>query len=268
MNTWLWFLLLFVFASVLFRLVKKEYAKRKSRLHTHGFQVLDCLSDNDVNYLKSLWDAKENDKIKKFLHSHPGVLKKIQHLLGPEYIFQDYIFLIEKSRIHTCHRDVNAQQLNPDVKHPSYTRIFYLEEMERCLDVIPKSDQSKLGVYLTDETNSIKCRPGNAVLFNSGLIHAGSMNENPNNKRIQMKVTHRDDVKALNYFQNYNKKLESENENPELFNVIQKHMSCQVPIVSDLFKSEAAKPVEKLFSSIFYGNENFYDLSDISKKNP
>jgi ectoine hydroxylase-related dioxygenase (phytanoyl-CoA dioxygenase family) len=263
MTKWWWWLFLIILVSVVLRFSKKEFAKSRSTLKKHGFQVLDCFSENDVNYLKQLWDAKETKKMKKFVHENQKVLQQVHKLLGPEYVFQDYIFLIEKSRIHTCHRDVNAQQFNDDVKYPSYTIIFYLEEMERCLDVIPKSDKSKIGVFLTDETESIRCRPGNAVLFNSGLIHAGSMNEKPNNKRIQMKITHRDDVKALDYFQNYNKKLESENENPEIFTVVHKHMSCQVPVVGDMFKSEAAKPIEKMFSKLFYGNENFYDLSTI-----
>jgi hypothetical protein len=263
MKTWLWFLLLAILVSIVFRMAKKEFTKRRSQLYTHGFQVLDCLSESDVNYLKSQWDANNTKQIKKFLHQHPIVLKQVQTLLGSSYMFQDYILMIEKSRIHTCHRDINAQQFNPDVKYPSYTIIFYLEDMERCLDVIPKSDQSQFGVYLTDETKSIQCRPGNAILFNSGLIHAGSINEKPNNKRIQMKLTHRDDVKNIEFFQGYNKKLDSENHAPELFTSIQKHMSCQVPIVGDLFKSSAAKPIEKAFSAIMYGNENFYDLKDV-----
>lgn len=264
MNTLLWFLLLFIIVSIVFRLAKKDFTKKSSMLHHHGFQVIDCLSDNDVIYLRSLWDANNTKQIKKFLHEHPNVIKQVQTLLGSSYVFQDYVLMIEKSRIHTCHRDLNAHQFNSGQKHPSYTIIFYLEDMDRCLDVIPKSDQSQLGVYLTDETKSIRCTPGNAILFSAGLIHAGSMNEKPNNKRIQMKLTHKDDIKTIGFFQNYNKKLDNDNNSSEVFTSFQKHMSCQVPIVSDLFKSSATKPFEKAFSSIMYGNENFYDLKDVS----
>ena len=216
MKTWYWILVIII-VSVVLRFAKKQYTKRNSRLKKHGFQVLDCLTESDVNYLKQLWDAKENKKIKKFLHGNQKIQEQVQELLGPHYVFQDYMFLIEKSRIHTCHRDLNAQQFNPDQKHPSYTIIFYLEKMDRCLDVIPKSDKSTDGIFLTDETKSIKCKPGNGVLFNSGLIHAGSLNEKPNNKRIQMKLTHRDDLETIGFFQDYNKTLDRDNNNTEYF---------------------------------------------------
>ena len=263
MKWWMWILVIII-VSIVLRFAKKQYTNRRSRLKKHGFQVLDCLSESDVNYLKQLWDAKENKKMKKFLHENQNIQEQVQELLGPQYVFQDYMLLIEKSRIHTCHRDNNAQQFNPDQLHPSYTIIFYLEEMERCLDVIPESDKSPgSGIFLTDETKSIRCRPGNAVLFNSGLIHAGSLNDKPNNKRIQMKLTHRDDLETIGFFQDYNKTLDRDNNNSEYFTAIQKHMSCQVPVLSDLAKNTAVKPVEKLFSKIFYGDEDFYDLKDI-----
>jgi ectoine hydroxylase-related dioxygenase (phytanoyl-CoA dioxygenase family) len=262
MKTWYWILVIII-VSIVLRFIKKQYTKRHSKLNKHGFQVLDCLSESDVTYLKQLWNVKENKKIKKFLHENQKIQQQVQELLGPHYVFQDYILLIEKSRIHTCHRDNNAQQFNPDQKHPSYTIIFYLEEMERCLDVIPKSDKSTDGIFLTDETKSIRCRPGNAVLFNSGLIHSGSVNDKPNNKRIQMKLTHRDDLETIGFFQDYNKTLDRDNNNSEYFTAIQKHLSCQVPVLSDLAKNTAVKPVEKIFSKIFYGDENFYDLKDV-----
>jgi hypothetical protein len=78
-----------------------------------------------------------------------------------------------------------------------------------------------------------------------------------------MKLTHVDDLEAVSFFQDYNKKLDSENNNPDFVNKMQKHFSCQVPVISDLFKNDAVKPVEKIFSKIFYGNENFYDLKDV-----
>jgi len=263
MTKWWWWVFLIILVSVVLRISKKEFAKRRSTLKKHGFQVLDCFSENDVNYLKQLWDAKETKKMKKFIHENQKIIHQVHKLLGPDYVFQDYILLIEKSRIHTCHRDLNAQHFNPDVKYPSYTIIFYLEDMERCLDVIPESEKSQFGMYLTDETKSIQCRPGNAILFNSGLIHAGSINKKPDNKRIQMKLAHRDDIKNIEFFQGYNKKLDNANNMPEIFTSVQKHMSCQVPIIGDMFKSSAAKPLEKAFSTIMYGNENFYNLSTI-----
>lgn len=258
----LWIILI----SLLMKLLQTTIADKNARLSTNGYQVIDCLSESDVNHLKSLWDANETNQMKTFIHQNPKVLGCIQTLIGPKYSFQDYIFLIEKSKIHTCHRDNNSHVFNKDQKHPSYTIIFYLEPMNRCLDVIDKSSKSQMGIYLTDATKSIKCNPGNAILFDANLIHSGSMNDKENHRRIQMKLTHVDDLETISFFQDYNKKLDEPNNNTMFVTKLQKHFSCQVPIISDLFKNDAAKPIEKIFSKLFYGNENFYNLKDIGTK--
>lgn len=250
--------------SLCMRLISTSIADKHATLHDNGFQVLDCLSSNDVNHLNMLWTANETQQMQTFIHTHPGVLRYVHNLLGQHYVFQDYILMIEKSRIHTCHRDNNSHKFNAKQKHPSYTILFYLEPMKKCLDVINKSSKSSNGLFLTDATTSIECDVGNAILFDANLIHAGSMNDKKDHRRIQMKLTHVDDIQAISFFENYKKKLDSENNNPEFVNKIQKHLSCQIPIISDLFKNDAVKPVEKMFSKIFYGNENFYELKNIN----
>lgn len=260
MLKWLFIIILI---SVILRLSKKSFANKNTSILKNGFQVLDCFTESDINYLTQLWYAKETEKMKEFIHGNQNVLRHIQQILGSDYIFQDYIFLIEKSRIHTCHRDFNAKMLNNKQKYPSYTIIFYLEKMDRCLDVINNSHKTSVGLYLTDETKSIQCKPGDAILFDAGLIHSGSQNDNPNNKRIQMKITHKDDIKAISFYQNYNKKLESENTNSDIYNSVQKHLTCQFPTFSDSFTNNVPKSAEKMFASVFYGDSNFYELKDI-----
>jgi len=256
-------LIIIILISIIFRVSKNKYEKKTASILKDGFQVLDCFLESDINYLTQLWNAKETDKMKKFIHGNKNVLKQIQQVLGSDYIFQDYILLIEKSRIHTCHRDFNAKMLNNNQKYPSYTIIFYLEKMDRCLDVINNSHKTGVGLYLTDETKSIQCKPGDAILFDAGLIHSGSKNDNPNNKRIQMKITHKDDIKAISFYQNYNKKLDNDNTNPDIYNSVQKHLTCQFPTLSDSFTNNVPKFAEKMFSSVFYGDSNFYELKDI-----
>jgi ectoine hydroxylase-related dioxygenase (phytanoyl-CoA dioxygenase family) len=255
-----WTLIAILVVSVLFRIIKRKYAPKHTSVAKNGFQVLKCFDEDDVQYLKNNWDDK--DMIKTFVQS-PRILKQMQDVLGPSYIFQDYVFMIEKSRIHTCHRDVNAKQFNEKQKYPSYTVIFYLEPMKRCLDVIDKSHEATDGIFLTDETESVQCVPGDAILFDAGLIHSGSKNDNPDNKRIQMKLSHVEDIETLSFFEDYNRALTEDNTNPDVLNSVQKHMSCQFPIVSDVFKSSASKPVEQFFTSLFYGNSNFYDLKKL-----
>ena len=261
MRWWMWMILVTLIVSVMFRFFKKRYARQDADVSDNGFQVLKCFKEHEIQYLKDNWGDK--DAVKGFIQNNQTVLKQVQDILGPSYMFQDYIFFIEKSRIHTCHRDVNAKQFNEKQKYPSYTIIFYLEQMDRCLDVIDKSHSTEDGIFFTDETESVKCVPGDAILFDAGLIHAGGKNDKPDNKRIQMKLTHADDIEALEFFQEYNKSLSQDNNNPEIVNDVQKHLSCQFPIVSDVFKSSASKPVEQFFTSMFYGNSNFYDLKTI-----
>lgn len=263
MRWYIEWLLIIILVSIILRTAKKKFTEKNTSIFKNGFQVLDCFTESDVNYLITLWNAKETEKMKEFIHNNQNVLTQVQEILGSDYIFQDYILLIEKSRIHTCHRDFNAKSLNNKQKYPSYTIIFYLENMDRCLDVIDKSHKTRIGMYLTDETKSIPCKKGDAVLFDAGLIHSGSKNNKPDNKRIQMKITHKDDIEAVSFYQNYNKKVDKDNKNSDLYTSIQKHVTCQFPTLSDSFTNKVPKSFEKLFSSVFYGDSNFYELTNM-----
>ena len=159
-------------------------------------------------------------------------------------------------------------------KYPSYTIILYIDQMEKCLDVIPNSNKTSNGIFITDVTSSIKCNSGNIIIFDANLIHSGSFNIKPNNRRIQMKISHKDDINILSYYEKYNKNLNKENNLPNNIINIQKHLSCQFPIVSDIiqplvsnatyYKNNNEIPLyQKIFSKIFYGDKNHYNLSNI-----
>jgi hypothetical protein len=99
------------------------------------------------------------------------------------------------------------------------------------------------------------------------LIHVGGLNEKPDNLRIQMKLTHKDDIEFISYYENYNKVLNKDNNIPFILKKIQKNASCMFPGISNLTQSENIKRkntdlsiIEKLYSYIFYGNANFYEL--------
>jgi len=253
-----------------------EYSEYKNfNLIDNGIIVIkNILSIEDLDIINKY---ANNDKfllIKKYIHNNKTILKKITDTLGPDYIFQDYIFTLKKSLIHMCHRDNNGTFYN-NLKYPSYTIIFYLENMDKCLDIIPNTHKYKHqnAFNLTDYTKSILCNRGDAILFDANLIHTGSLNKKEDNLRIQMKLTHKNDINVLNYYQNYNKILNKDNTTNKTLKHIHKHISCQFPFISEMYQTETASTIDtsnisfmhKILSSMFYGDSNFYNLPTINK---
>jgi len=152
--------------------------------------------------------------------------------------------------------------------------LLYLENMDKCLGVIPTSHHSEYS-YMVNFTNSVEhllCKKGDIILFNANLIHVGALNPRHDNIRIQMKLTHKDDIPVLSYYQNFNKVLNKDNTLPNSVLLFQKNMSCMFPYLSNLTQGENIKSargsdngasvgiLQKIFSYLFYGNSKFYDL--------
>ena len=81
--------------------------------------------------------------VKSYLHKHDKIQKIINDYTDEFYQFQDYIWIIKKSSVHTCHRDNNGDFFNKGQKYPSYTMLIYLEDMDNSLDVIDKSHKAE-----------------------------------------------------------------------------------------------------------------------------
>ena len=175
--------------------------------------------------------------------------------------------------MHTCHRDNNGDFFNEGQRHPSYTMLVYIEDVDKCLGVIPTShkDVNSFNYNLGDPVIHLPCEKGDAILFNANLIHVGAINKT-DNLRIQLKVSHKDDIDKLNYYQNFNKILNEDNTVPEFITRIQKKASCIFPILSNMTQSENIRTArgsingaqigwtQQLFSYFFYGKSDFYDL--------
>ena len=152
--------------------------------------------------------------------------------------------------------------------------MVYLEDMEKCLGIIPNShkDVNSFNFNFATPVVNLPCKKGDAILFNANLIHVGCMNKKDDNLRIQLKVTHQDDIKELGYYQNFNKILNKENELPLFLRKGQYHFSCTFPILSNLTQNENIRTArgsdngvdvgwfQQAFSYLFYGNPKFYDL--------
>lgn len=236
-------LVIILLFSILYRwfVVQSTYISSlpyKTQLEKNGIVLIhNALSKQDVENLKKY---ASNDKIidaKKYIVNSYPIKSVLNNLLGKEYNFQDYIFLIKRSQFHTCHRDYNGDFYNEKQKHPSYTILFYLDEMEKCLDVLPRSHLTREHDYnLSDYTQTVYCRAGDAILFNANLVHNGSLNEDDKNMRIQMKVSHISDQTTLEFYNKYNKILNVDSNDPMIFKRLQKHVSCQFPILSNYIK--------------------------------
>jgi hypothetical protein len=249
---------------------KKDYD-----LEMDGLTILSKIFRKDeIDYLRELCKRGNYKEMKRKLLDNENLKKECLQKTSPDYMFQDYIWIIQKSVVHTCHRDNNGDFFNKDQKHPSYTVLVYLEPMEKCIGVIPKSHLKKdsFNYNITDQVVHLGCNPGDVILFNANLIHVGAMNKGNDHLRCQLKFSHKDDIHVLKYYENYNKVLNESNQLPRVVRHIQKRFSCALPVLSNLTQSENIRTArgsdngvevgipQKIFSYIFYGNKDYYDL--------
>jgi hypothetical protein len=266
----IYFLLIAIFSEDVIDKTNNNYNITKD-----GVCVLKgILNENEINNLKEKCKEKNYEFVKKYLINNIKINETIKKEVGEGYLLQDYIWIIQKSSVHTCHRDNNGDFFNEGQKHPSYTMLIYLEDMEKCLGVVPRSheDPNSYNINMTNPIINLLCNKGDIIIFNANLIHVGTLNKKDDNLRIQMKVTHKDDIPILSYYQNFNKVLNEDNKIPKPLLYFQKNMSCLFPIVSDYTQSENIRTArgssdgvnigsfQKMFSYIFYGNSDFYDL--------
>lgn len=249
----------------------------KYNLQENGFVIIkNILTEDEINYLKNNSNNNNYKIIKDYLIDNNKLKNIIQNNLNKDYVFQDYVFVIKKSMIHTCHRDNNSIFYNEGQTNRSYTMLIYLEDMDKCLGVIPDShiDKNSYNINLTNNVINLLCNKGDIILFDANLIHVGALNKKDDNLRIQMKITHKDDIKYIPYYNNYNKVLNEDNNLPIYLRKAQQKLSCTFPFISSYTKegikqnSEALKDgnestlSQKMFSYLFHGNANFYNLQN------
>jgi hypothetical protein len=268
-------IILFLFLYVIFFDKEKLSSNTTYSLQNDGLCILkNTFTKNEIEYFKNECDRDNYKVIKERIISNPKMQSIIKNKIGNGYLFQDYVFIIKKSAIHTCHRDGNGDFFNEQQKYPSYTMLLFLEDMEKCLGVIPQShkDVNSFNFNFTENVTNLVCDKGDIILFNANLIHVGALNSRDDNLRIQMKITHKDDIPVMDYYNNYNKILNEDNNMPFYVRKMQQKLSCMFPVLSNYTQkeiqtsSEQAKTskdisiIQKLYSYVMYGNSNFYNL--------
>ena len=264
---------IFLYYIFSIRLVNKD--EENPTLENMGY--VKCAKVFQREEIQLLLDqCKRGDYIstKKYLLSSHKLKNLLSTTLSKDYILQDYIWIIQKSMVHTCHRDNNGDFFNEGQEYPSYTMIIYLENMKRCLSVLPVSHKHKNSYFFNFITplTDILCEPGDIVIFNANLIHVGAFNKNHDNIRIQMKASHNADIEVLSYYQDFNKVLKQENTLPEFVRKGQRSLSCTFPGISNLTQTDNIQSSrgtangaviswpQRVFSYLFYGKSDFYDL--------
>ena len=247
----------------------------KMQLHMDGFCVGSHLfSNTDLHAMDRCVKRQRYKELQASIQRHPKLTQFIQKNTSKSHVLQDYIWVIEKSHVNTCHRDNNGDFFNDKQIHPSYTMLIFLEDMDKCLTVYAGSHAHKYShsINFTTPLQNIICKKGDIIIFNANLIHVGALNIKNDHTRIQMKITHKNDLSALSYYQNFHKVANKETHVPRYIQKVQRSLSCAFPIVSDLTQKtniETSRgsdngavipPHQKVFSFIFYGNSDFYDL--------
>ena len=74
MRLFLILLLLIVFAYV--TTTNHVHFIQAEDVNESGFHVFDVFNDSEIGYILGLIDSKKYVEAKKFIHNHPGVLKK------------------------------------------------------------------------------------------------------------------------------------------------------------------------------------------------
>lgn len=244
---------------------------QKYNIKRDGVCILkNIFASNEITELTKQCESEDYKNVKEYLITHEKLNTLIKKNTSNEHIFQDYIFIIKKSAIHTCHRDSNGDFFNENQKYPSYTMLIILEDMDKCLGVIPNSHNNvnSFNINFLDPVTNLVCKKGDIILFNANLIHVGALNSKNDHLRIQMKVTHKEDIPIISYYNNYNKILDEDNNLPFFVRKAQRKLSCLFPIISNLSQTEIQRTsngkeigiVQKIFSSLFYGSSSFYNL--------
>jgi hypothetical protein len=166
-----WFCL---FSSTRTKIVEPE-EEQESPLEKNGYQVLsNVFQENEISDLIHKTEKKEFQEIQKYIQNHPKLLQRLRECLPlreeeqvEKYQFQDYLWIIQKSVVHICHRDNNGDFFNEGQRYPSYTVLLYLEEMEPALGVFIGSHRDRYtnAVNLWTPITGLNCKKGDVIIF-------------------------------------------------------------------------------------------------------
>ena len=269
-------ILIFLFiGNFLLKKDRTNSSEKIYKLRDDGFCIFrNVLSSSEIDILKKQCKNGNYKQVQNYLLNHHRINNLALTATNKEYKFQDYIWIMQNSSVHTCHRDNNGSFFNKNQKYPSYTMLVYLEDMDKCLGVIPESQKSPNSYFInfSNSLTNLLCKSGDIILFNANLIHVGTITADENNLRIQLKLTHKDDIPYISYYEDYHKVLNKKSTIPIPIRKIQREISCTFPGFSDMMQNETVRttrgsgngisisPMQRIFSYLFYGDSDYYDV--------
>ena len=137
-------LLLIIFIIILKCALQKDKLDLPNKIYDlqkDGFVVIkNVLTNTELKELQNnCYENNYNIAKQSLIHNNYLLNNIRKYIKDNNYEFQDYIWIIKKSSVHTCHRDNNGDFFNKNQKFPSYTLLVYLEDSEKCLGVVPYS---------------------------------------------------------------------------------------------------------------------------------
>ena len=74
------------------------------------------MNNEEIKNLKKYCKEGNYSIVQEYLLKNNNLNDLIQYATNKDYKFQDYIWIIQKSAVHTCHRDNNGDFFNKNQK--------------------------------------------------------------------------------------------------------------------------------------------------------
>jgi len=221
-----------------------------------------------IKILNDMWSNNKYEDIVQNIIKQDNDLTEYCREYYPDYEFMKYAYLIENTTIHTYHRDYTSCKEFNKLDNISYSIIVYLDGENNGLTYYEDSSNATIPLYiLPGYCKEYKCKPGDAVLFNANVVHAGLLSLYPNQKRrcIQFKLVHKDDVNKLPLLNENFVLINKPNYKSYKIRYLETVFTGMFPCVLDFFEYhiktsfyEKKTWLQKSISKLVYSDSQFY----------
>ena len=107
-------IIFFILFSLFYRIIKNKTVNNayEKNLNSDGFILFNnVFNNNELDYLRNNVNNDQLNNLKSIIINNKNLKNIIVKNIGNDYVFQDYIFVLKKSSLHTCHRDNNSKLL-------------------------------------------------------------------------------------------------------------------------------------------------------------